>query len=533
MACSPAIATPSLPDLWKDSPHCDRSDRGTNTASIDRRACKRGTAVMNRTSPPSALSNWPASRLIAVALAIIIFAIDTFTPLDIAIAVLYVIVVLMAANFLRRRGVILVALACAGLTVLSFILQHGYWDTSDSIGRTLVSLTAIGVTTILALNRQRAEDAWRRSETYLTEAQRLSRTGSFSWKIATEEQVWSEEIFRIYEYDFATKPTLDLVRRRSHPDDASMLEQAFEQASSGAQNIDITHRLLMPDGTVKHVKVLAHPAQDMENNVEYIGVLMDITAAKRAEEALQELQASLAHVTRVTALGELTASIAHEVNQPLAAIVTYGDAGLRWLNREVPQLDEVRSAVERMIDCAKLAGEVIARLRALSRKTTPEMVRLDINEVVNEVLSLIRREIANHQVTVRLDLAAPTYSTSLPPIFGDRVQLQQVILNLLVNGIQAMAVVRDRPRELLIRTQADNTGQVLVEIGDSGIGIDPEHAGQLFNAFFTTKADGMGMGLSICRSIIAAHGGRIWASPNAGPGTILQFTLPAYRADAV
>jgi len=447
--------------------------------------------------------------------------------LDIAIAVLYVIVVLMAANFLRRRGVILASLACAGLTVLSFILQHGYSDGSDSIGRTLVSLTAIGVTTILALNRQRAEDAWRRSETYLTEAQRLSRTGSFSWKIATEEQVWSEEIFRIYEYDFATKPTLDLVRRRSHPDDASMLEQAFEQASSGAQNIDITHRLLMPDGSVKHIKVLAHPAQDMEDNVEYVGVLMDITAAKRAEEALQELQASLAHVTRVTALGELTASIAHEVNQPLAAIVTYGDAGLRWLNRDVPQLDEVRSAVERMIDCAKLAGEVIARLRALSRKTTPEMVRLDINEVVNEVLFLIRREISMHQVLVRLDLDSP-----LPSVFGDRVQLQQVILNLLVNGIQAMALVDDRPRELLIRSRADNSEQVLVEVRDSGIGIDPEHVGQLFNASFTTKADGMGMGLSICRSIIEAHGGRIWASHNDGPGTILQFTLPAHRATA-
>jgi C4-dicarboxylate-specific signal transduction histidine kinase len=176
----------------------------------------------------------------------------------------------------------------------------------------------------------------------------------------------------------------------------------------------------MPDGTVKHVKVLAHPAQDKEDNVEYIGVLMDITAAKQAEEALHELQASLAHVTRVTALGELTASIAHEVNQPLAAIVTYGDAGLRWLNREVPQLDEVRIAVERMIDCAKLASEVIARLRALSRKTAPEMVCLDINEVIHEVLSLIRREIANHQVSVRLDLAA-----TLPPIFGDRVQLQR------------------------------------------------------------------------------------------------------------
>jgi two-component system, LuxR family, sensor kinase FixL len=483
--------------------------------------------VTDRTCPTSALSNWPASPFIAGALAIIIFVIDTFTPSYIAIAVLYVIVVLMAANFLRRRGVILVSLACAGLTVLSFILQHE-WDTSDSIGRNLVSLTAIGVTAILALNRQRAEDTRRRSETYLAEAQRLSRTGSFSWKIATEEQYWSEEIFRIYEYDFATKPTLDLVRRRSHPDDASILQQAFEQASSGAQNIDITHRLLMPDGSVKHVKVLAHPARDVAGNVEYVGVLMDITAAKQAEEALQEAQASLAHVTRVTALGELTASIAHEVNQPLAAIVTNGDAGLRWLNREVPQLDEVRGAIERMIDCAKHASEVIARLRALSRKSTSEKIRLDINEVVNEVLDLIRREISVHQVLVRLDLAS-----SLPSVFGDRVQLQQVVLNLLVNSIQAMALVDDRPRELLIRSRTYNSEHVLVEVRDSGVGVDPEHAGRLFNAFFTTKADGMGMGLSICRSIIEAHGGRIWASPNAGPGTIFQFTLPALRADAV
>jgi C4-dicarboxylate-specific signal transduction histidine kinase len=284
----------------------------------------------------------------------------------------------------------------------------------------------------------------------------------------------------------------------------------------------------MPDGSVKHVKVLAHPARDVADNVEYVGILMDITAAKQAEEALQELQASLAHVTRVTALGELTASIAHEVNQPLAAIVTNGDAGLRWLDREVPQLDEVRSAVERIIDSAKLAGEVIARLRALSRKTTSEKIRLDINEVVNEVLSLIRREISVHQVWVRLDLAS-----SLLSVFGDRVQLQQVVLNLLVNSIQAMALVDDRPRELLIRSRAYNSEHVLVEVRDSGVGVDPEHAGRLFNAFFTTKADGMGMGLSICRSIIEAHGGRIWASPNAGPGTIFQFTLPALRSDAV
>jgi two-component system, LuxR family, sensor kinase FixL len=530
MVNSPTIATTALPNQLMGFPYCDRSNRGTNAASVYRRARKRGTTVMTPASPTSptlALSNWPASRFIAGTLAIIIFAIDTFIPFDIAIAVLYVIVVLMAANSLRRRGVILVSLACVALTVVSYMLQHGYSDGSEPIGRCLVSLAAIGITTFLALNRQRAEDARRRSETYLAEAQRLSRTGSFSWKIATEEQYWSEEVFRIYEYDVAMKPTLDLVRQRSHPDDASLLQQAFERASSGEQNIDITHRLLMPDGSVKHVKVLAHPARDVADNVEYVGVLMDITAAKEAQEALQELQASLAHVTRVTTLGELTASIAHEVNQPLAAIVTNGDAGLRWLNREVPQLDEVRSAVERMIDSAKLAGEVIARLRALSRKTTSEKIRLDINEVVNEVRFLIRREISLHQILVRLDLDSP-----LPFVFGDRVQLQQVILNLLVNGIQAMALVDDRPRELLIRSRVHNSEQVLVEVRDSGIGIDPEHVGRLFNAFFTTKADGMGMGLSICRSIIEAHGGRIWASHNAGPGTTLQFTLPAHRAVA-
>ena len=232
--------------------------------------------MTNRTSPTSVLSNWPASPFIAGALAIIIFVIDTFTPLDIAIAVLYIIVVLMAANFLRRRGVILVSLACAALTVLSFILQHGYWDGIDTIGRCLVSLIAIGITTLLAVKRLGAEDARRRSETYLTEAQRLSRTGSFSWKIATEEQIWSEEIFRIYEYDTAMKPALDLVLRRIHPDDASIVQQAIERASARAQNIDMTHRLLMPDGSVKHLRVLAHPTRDTAGSIdnrEFVGAV--------------------------------------------------------------------------------------------------------------------------------------------------------------------------------------------------------------------------------------------------------------------
>jgi PAS domain-containing protein len=278
-------------------------DLAAREPSDYRRHAKESTTVMNRTSPTLAFGNWKAPRLSA-GIAIIIFAIDTFIPFDIAIAVLYVIVVLMAANFLRRRGVILVSLACVTLTVLSFMLQHGYSDGSEPIGRGLVSLAAIGITTFLALKRQRVEDALRRSETYLAEAQRLSRTGSFSWKIATEEQYWSEETFRILEYDVAMKPTLGLVLRRIHPDDASVVQQAIERAPSGQQNIDVTHRLLMPDGSVKHVRALAHPTRDAAGNVEYVGALIDITAAKRAEEALRQAQTALAHVTRVTTLGE-------------------------------------------------------------------------------------------------------------------------------------------------------------------------------------------------------------------------------------
>lgn len=480
---------------------------------------------MKRTSP-SSTSAWSASRLLTGALAAIIFALDTFVSLDVAIAVLYVIVVLMSANFLRRRGVIFVSLGCVCLTMLSFSFQHGFEAGAESIGRCLVSVAAVGVTAILAVGRQMADDAHRRSETYLVEGQRLSRTGSFSWNVATEEQVWSEELYRIYECDPAMKPTLDFVRLRGHPDDASVLRQAFQQASVGAE-IDATHRVLMPNGSVKHVRVLAHPARDSADNAEYIGILMDITAAKQAEEALQVAQASLAHATRVTVLGELTASIAHEVNQPLAAIVSYGDAGLRWLDREVPELDEARSAVARIIDSANHASSVIARLRALARKTTPERTSLDINEVIKEVLSLIRSEVSNRRVLARLDLASP-----LPVVCGDRIQLQQVLLNLLINAIQAMAAVDDRSRELLIRSRERDPGQILVEVRDSGVGVDPEHTDHLFDAFFTTKTDGMGMGLSICRSIIDVHGGRIWASQNDGHGTIFQFTLPAHHAIA-
>jgi C4-dicarboxylate-specific signal transduction histidine kinase len=242
---------------------------------------------------------------------------------------------------------------------------------------------------------------------------------------------------------------------------------------------------------------------------------------QRAEEALQKAQAELAHVTRVMTLGELMASIAHEVNQPLAAVVTNAQACLRWLALQTPNLDEARAAVERIVREGNRASEVIRRIRALAKKTDPQMVSLDINDVIREAISLEQREVLSQRVSLRTELAS-----ALPPVLGDRVQLQQVVINLVMNALEAMAPVTDRPRTMLIRSQPHDAGEVLVAVQDSGIGIDSGNAERLFNAFFTTKASGMGMGLSISCSIIAAHGGNLFVSPNADHGATFQFTLP-------
>jgi signal transduction histidine kinase len=229
----------------------------------------------------------------------------------------------------------------------------------------------------------------------------------------------------------------------------------------------------------------------------------------------------LAHATRVTTLGEMTASIAHEVNQPLAAIVNAAAACLRWLDRGTPNLDEARSAVEWITKETNRASEVIRRIRALAKKTEIEKLPLDVNDVAREVISLEQRELVSNHVSLQMELAS-----ALPPILGDQVQLQQVMINLVMNGIEAMQSVTDRPRELVIRSRQDGTQQVLVSVTDCGVGISAEDAGRLFDAFFTTKSGGMGMGLSICRSIVEAHGGRLWATATVPHGAMFQFTLP-------
>jgi PAS domain S-box-containing protein len=375
--------------------------------------------------------------------------------------------------------------------------------------------------------RKQAENALRQSEMYLAEAQRLSRTGSFGWRVASGEIIWSEETFRMFGYDKAPSIKHATVFQRVHPDDRARVEQTIDRASRDGKDFAHGYRLLMPDGSVKHVHATAHAVTDASGEIEFVGAVTDITSHRRAEAELHEAQANLAHVTRVTALGELAASIAHEVNQPLAAVVTNAAACLRWLDREPANLKEARSTVQSIVEDGNRAGEVIQRVRALANKTADQKAPLQINDVVNEVVSLVQHELSSHRVALRLELAP-----ALPPVLADRIQLQQVILNLVINGIEAMQPVKERPRELVIRTLQDETSHVLVTVSDVGVGVAAENADRLFDAFFTTKSSGMGMGLSICRSIVNAHGGRLSASGNGGPGATFQFTLPLHREDS-
>ena len=376
---------------------------------------------------------------------------------------------------------------------------------------------------VLTFGRYRKEAATEvaSKEAYLAEAQRLSHTGSFGWSAASGF-VWSDETFRIFELDRATAPTVEAVIQRTHPEDRERVQRFIERASRDGGDWDVEHRLLLPDGAVKSLHVVVHAVRDEAGVLSFVGAVMDVTAAKRAEEAVQAAQAELAHVARMTTLGELTAWIAHEVNQPLAGIVTNGTACLQWLGQKTPALDEARSSVEDMISDAQRAGDVILEIRALSRKTAPKRAPLDINELIQGVVRLVTREAQAHGASVRLDLAP-----ALPAVVGDRVQLQQVVINLVINAIQAMASVTARPRELSIRSRQNEAGHVLIEVADSGHGIGSTNPDQLFKAFFTTKPAGMGMGLSICRSIIEAHGGTVWATDNTPSGAVFHFTLPA------
>ena len=372
--------------------------------------------------------------------------------------------------------------------------------------------------------RKQAENALRRSEAYLAEAQRLSATGSFGWNVATGEIYWSSETYRIFDLSPDRQPTLDIVRERTHPDDIGRVEALFERVRHDTQEWQVEHRLLMSDGTVKHLRVVAHAADEATGDPIFLGAIMDITASRESENQLQEARAELAHVNRVTTLGELAASIAHEVNQPIAAVVTNAGAGLRWLAATPPNLDEVRSALGRIVKDGERAGEVLGRIRSLVKKTPMRQEQLDINDTILEVVALTRSEVQRNSVVLRTQL-----SPYLPELPGDRVQLQQVLLNLIMNAVEAMSGAESQRRELTITSSPEAENGVLVSVQDSGPGIDAQCLDRLFNPFYTTKADGLGMGLAISHSLIQAHGGRLWAVSTEGLGATFHFTLPSER----
>jgi NO-binding membrane sensor protein with MHYT domain/signal transduction histidine kinase len=551
-----------------------------------------------------------------------------------------------------------------GMAAASFTPSSVPADLSHAVSISLVGTTGIAVVTFLVLglalltswmDRRFAERKLERSEAYLAEAQRLSHTGSFGWRPSTGEIIWSDETFRIFQYDGTTTPTVELILQRVHPDDAPLVRETIERASQDGRDFAHEYRLVMPDGAVKHVHVVAHALSDQPARIEFVGAVMDVSDRKRADEELRrsegylaeaqrlthtgiwawsvtarrsvywsqenyrlfafdpeggipsdeafyqrvhpedrdrvrrdvfverpeegshfdvefrlvppdgamkyvrstghpvrnvsgdvleyvgtsidvterkraeeererlrQAQEDLAHVNRVTTMGELTASLAHEVNQPITAAASDANACLRWLTRDDPDVEEARAAASRIVKDAMRAAAIIGRIRLFFTKSTPQRELLDINEVIREMVVLLRGEATRYAISVRTELAA-----DLRQVVGDRVQLQQVLMNLMMNSADAMKTVDGR-RELAIKSQPADNEELLVSVSDTGIGLPPQ-ADQMFKAFFTTKPHGTGMGLSISRSIVESHGGRLWAGGNAPRGASFYFTLPSIQ----
>ncbi len=470
--------------------------------------------------PAQPRSRW-VGQVLAVGLCLAIFLIDTLSPLDMAIAVLYGVVVLIASSWFRSTGLIVVGGGCVMLAVASFLVIHAQDYNLASVMRCVVSIAAITVTTLLCLRNEDATASLRDQAALLD----LSHDAIFVRDPAGAVVYWNVGAERLYGW----------TREEALGQPADALLRSVLPAPLG-EILRLLHATGQWEGEVIHttragrkVTCISRWSLQRDDRGRTLGIMEtnhDITERKRAENDLHRAQADLAHVTRVSTLGELTASIAHEVNQPLAAVVTNGEACLRWMRRPVPDLDEAEKSVTRMITNARRASEVIARLRALVRREEPARLPVDVADLVEDSVALLERELASHGVALVLRLAP-----GLPAIRGDRVQLQQVLINLALNAIQAMDAVPPEARTLTIRTGAspapEGGGGIAIEVEDSGPGAEPDTLPSLFTPFVSTKKDGLGIGLSISRSIVEAHGGAIQAAPGSIGGLRLTVTLPA------
>jgi len=407
------------------------------------------------------------------------------------------------------------------------VLPDGTIKYLHTIGRPILNesgeLVEFGGTAIDVTAAKQAEEALRRSERYLAEAQRVSHTGSWAYNVFSAALFASPELLRIFGRDpDQEEPTLEMFRGSVHPEDRAYVDETIDKAMREKTDFGFDHRIVLPNGSIRHVYSMARRGMD-ESDTFVVGTVMDVTERKLAEEALREAQANLARVSRVTTMGELTASLAHEIKQPMTAAVTDARTCLRWLDRDDPDLPEAREAASRMVKDVTRAADIISRIGVLFKKGASQRELVDVNELVREMIVLLRSEANRYSIAVDTELAE-----DLPKVMADRVQLQQVLMNLMLNGIDAMKGTNGGGK-LTIKSEPDD-GQLVISVCDTGVGLPPEQAEQIFKAFFTTKDNGTGMGLPISRSIVESHGGRLWAAGASGRGATFQFTLPATLA---
>jgi len=390
---------------------------------------------------------------------------------------------------------------------------HPLRDPTGRLSRWYVLLTDID-------DRRRMEDELRRKEVFLTEGQRISLTGTFAWRVETDEVTFSDELRRIFQFDRDVAITFDRITARVYPDDLPLLAERMALVRAGRDNSEFEIRLQMPDGAVRHVRVFGRVIEH-DGRLECVGAVQDVTRRRLAEDARDRARSELAHTTRAMALSALTASIAHEVNQPLSGIVTNANTCLRMLAADPPDVVGARETARRTIRDGNRASEVVTRLRALFSNRPLTLEPFDLNAATREVLELSLSDLKRSQAIVRMELRE-----DLPAVTGDRVQLQQVILNLVRNAADAMTNVRDRPRHLWITTQREGEHGVRLTVRDAGTGLDPQTVDKLFDPFYTTKDGGMGIGLAVSRSIVEKHHGRLWAEPNDSVGATFAFFVP-------